>query len=174
MGLILYRSKYGATKKYADWLGEKTGFTVLPAKEATKTEIANGEPLILCGAIYASGISGLSVLRKNQALLAGKKVAIFCVGASPYDEKALEDVKKNNLRDDLGGIPLFYGRGAWDEGAMTAVDRTLCKMLQKSLAKKDPSEYEPWMRALMSAAGKSCDWTDPVYLQPLLTWLGPA
>ena len=68
----------------------------------------------------------------------------------------------------------FPDIGVDTEGAMTAVDRTLCKMLQKSLAKKDPSEYEPWMRALMRAAGKSCDWTDPAYLQPLLTWLGPA
>ena len=25
-GIILYRSKYGATKRYADWLAQETGF----------------------------------------------------------------------------------------------------------------------------------------------------
>ena len=26
-GIILYQSKYGATKKYADWISEESGFT---------------------------------------------------------------------------------------------------------------------------------------------------
>ena len=72
----------------------------------------------------------------------------------------------------LAEIPLFYGRGAWDEGGMTFKDRTLCRLLQKSVAKKDPSTYEPWMQALMCAAGQTCDWTDKAYLTPLLEFLG--
>ena len=44
-------------------------------------------------------------------------------------------------------------------------------MLQKSVAKKDPSTYEPWMKALMCAVGEECDWTDPEYLEPLLKYL---
>ena len=37
-GIIIYKSKYGATKKYAEWLSEATGFTnvVLPAFEGGK------------------------------------------------------------------------------------------------------------------------------------------
>lgn len=54
---------------------------------------------------------------------------------------------------------------------MSFKDRTMCKMLQKMVAKKDPSEYEPWMTALMSAIGKSCDWTDRKYLEPLMEYM---
>ena len=54
---------------------------------------------------------------------------------------------------------------------MTLSDRTMCRMLQKAVAKKDPSEYEPWMSALMCAAGETCDWTDRKYLEPLLLYL---
>ena len=54
---------------------------------------------------------------------------------------------------------------------MTWKDRTLCKMLQKVIAKKDPSTYEPWMQALMSAVGKKCDWTNKDYLKPLLKYI---
>ena len=72
-----------------------------------------------------------------------------------------------NLRD----IPLFYGRGAWNESKMKFMDRTLCKMLQKSVAKKDPNTYEPWMKALMCAVGQDCDWTDKKYLIPLMDFL---
>ena len=33
-GIILYQSKYGATKKYVDWLMEATGFNVIETKKS--------------------------------------------------------------------------------------------------------------------------------------------
>ena len=60
----------------------------------------------------------------------------------------------------------------WDESRMTFIDRNLCRLLQKSVEKKDPNTYEPWMKALMAAAGQSCDWTDKKYLAPLMECLG--
>lgn len=33
-GIILYRSKYGATKKYVDWLCEETGFDAVETAKA--------------------------------------------------------------------------------------------------------------------------------------------
>lgn len=75
------------------------------------------------------------------------------------------------MKNDLQNIPIFYGRGAWDEKNMTFKDRSLCKLPQKSIAKKDPNTYEPWMKALMSAIGEKCDWTNKEYLKPLLAYL---
>lgn len=170
-GIIIYQSKYGATKKYVDWLVENTNFDCIETPKANIKDIEKYNTIILCGGIYASGIAGLSFMRKNYNILKDKKLAILCVGASPYEEKAFEQVKTRNLREDLKKIPLFYGRGAWDEERMTFKDRTLCKMLQKAIAKKDPQSYEPWMKALMSAVGKKCDWTDKEYLKPLLEYL---
>lgn len=170
-GIILYQSKYGATKKYVDWLMESTNFDCIETSKANVEELQQYELIILCGGIYASGIAGLQFIRKNINKLNDKKILVFCVGASPYDETAFNEVKSRNLREDLKEIPLFYGRGAWDEESMTFKDKTLCKMLQKAIAKKDPSTYEPWMKALMSAVGKKCDWTDKKYLKPLLEYI---
>ena len=33
-GIILFQSKYGATKKYADWLAEMTGYDCAETKNA--------------------------------------------------------------------------------------------------------------------------------------------
>lgn len=170
-GLIMYQSKYGATKKYADWLHEMTGFDCVETSNAILNEVVKYEVIVLSGGIYASGIAGLSFLKKNIGRLKDKKIAIFCVGASPYDEIAFNEIKIHNLKKDLKEIPLFYGRGAWDESKMTFKDRTLCRLLQKSVAKKDPCTYEPWMKALMCAAGQTCDWTETKYLTPLLDYL---
>lgn len=170
-GIIIYQSKYGATKKYAKWLQDMTNFHCIEISKAMVNEVEQYDIVILCGGIYASGIAGLSFIKKNIDKLKNKKMAILCVGASPYDENAFANIKAHNLKDDLRDIPLFYGRGAWNESKMKFIDRTLCKMLQKSVAKKDPSTYEPWMKALMSAVGQNCDWTDKKYLIPLMDYL---
>ena len=171
-GLILYQSKYGATKKYAEWLRERTGFDCVETPKAAPGMAAQYEALILCGGVYASGIAGLGFLKRNIAALKGRKIAVLCVGASPDDEAVLEAVRARNLQGALADVPLFYARGAWDESAMIWKDRTLCRLLQKAVAKKAPADGEPWMRALLCAAGQRCDWTDAGYLAPLLKYLG--
>ena len=169
-GLIVYKSKYGATQKYVGMLSEELDCDIVESGRQKQIAFEQYCWVVFAGGIYASGISGLDVLRKNYSQIQSK-VAIFCVGASPYDERALEEIKKHNLKDDLSSIPIFYGRGIWNEGKMKFVDRTLCKMLQKAVAKKAPAACEPWMKALLSASGQNCDWTDGKYLIPLIEYI---
>lgn len=170
-GIILYQSKYGATKKYADWLVEETGYDCIETKNAKVPNSQNYGVIILGGGVYASGIAGLQFIKKNIGQMADKKIAVFAVGASPYDEKAIMQIREMHFKDELSNIPLFYCRGAWDEEKMKFADRTLCKMLQKAVAKQNPEEYEPWQKALMCAVGQKCDWTDKSYLEPLLKYI---
>lgn len=170
-GVILYQSKYGATKKYADWLVEETGYDCIETKDAKVQQLKDYDVIVLGGGVYASGIAGFHFLKKNINSLSDKKIAVFAVGASPYDEGAIMQAREMHFKDALSDIPSFYCRGAWDEEKMTFGDRTLCRMLQKAVAKQDPAEYEPWQKALMSAVGQKCDWTDKKYLEPLLKYL---
>jgi len=170
-GIILYQSKYGATKKYAEWLTEKTGYDCIETKKSDVSHLLSYDTIILGGGVYASGILGLKFLKKNINRLADKKIAVFAVGASPYDEKAIMQIRDLHFKDTLCNIPLFYFRGRWDEEKMTFRDRTLCRMLQKAVAKQNPGEYEPWQKALMCAVGQKCDWTDKSYLEPLLKYI---
>lgn len=167
-GIILYQSKYGATRKYAQWLAERTGFPYIETKKAKIADVQKYDAVILGGGIYASGIAGLSFLKKHIETLAGKKLIVFCAGASPYEERAFQEIVEHNMTGKLSAVPCFYCRGAWDMAAMNAIDRNLCKMLRKATAKKPPSEYEPWERALMEAGEEKRDWTDPKYLDPIL------
>ena len=170
-GIILYMSKYGATKKYADRLAEETGFDCIDTRKAKIMEIKEYDVIILGGGVYASGIAGLSFLKKYADSVIDKKLAVFCCGASPYDEEAIKDIRRHNMRGRISEVPLFYCRGAWDMEAMTFAHRTMCKMLRKSVSKKDPSEYEVWEKALMAAGDNKCDWTDKAYLDPLLEFI---
>ncbi|MEE0060333.1 MAG: flavodoxin domain-containing protein [Acutalibacteraceae bacterium] len=170
-GVIIYQSKYGATKKYADWLVEATGYDCIETKKANATKLENYDVIILGGGVYASGIAGLQFLKKNISTLADKKIAVFAVGASPYDEQAIAQIRDMHFKEALSDIPLFYCRGAWDEDKMKFVDKTLCRMLKKAVAKQNPDEYEPWQKALMCSVGKKCDWTDKSYLEDLIKYI---
>jgi menaquinone-dependent protoporphyrinogen IX oxidase len=172
-GIILYQSKYGATEKYAQWLGESTGFALSETKKADIKAVEQYDTIILGGGIYASGIAGLSFLKKHIDILKDKKIYVFAVGASPFNKKAYDEIYARNFKDSLSGIKLFYCRGAWDMDKMNFVDKTMCKMLHKAIAKKDPATFEPWQSAMFQTIGQgSCDWTDRNYLQPLIEEIG--
>ena len=145
--------------------------TINKVKRAAVDEALQYDIIIFGGGIYASGIAGLSFMKKNYDLLKGKRIAVFCCGASPYEENAFRQVAEHNMKGFKEKIPLFYCRGAWDMSTMTFRDRTLCSLLRKAVGKKDPANYEVWEKALMAAGEEACDWTDRMYIQPIVEWI---
>lgn len=169
--VVMYQSKYGSTKKYAEWLREELSCDIIETKKASIEQIGKYDAVILGGGIYASGIAGISFLKKHYEILKDKKLIVFAVGASPYDEKAMAALKERNFKMELSNIPCFYLRGAWNEDIMSWKDRTLCNMLKKVVGKKDPSTYEPWEAALMEAIGSSHDWTDKKNIKQIVDYV---
>jgi menaquinone-dependent protoporphyrinogen IX oxidase len=165
--VVIYQSKYGATKKYAEWLAEELSCDLIETKKADIEQVEKYDVVILGGGIYATGIAGISFFKKHYERLKNKKIIVFAVGASPYDEKAMLELKQRNFKGELAHIPCFYCRGAWNEEIMSWKDRTLCNMLKKAVSKKDPASYEPWEAALMLAVGSNCDWTDKEYIKQI-------
>ena len=170
-GIVLYQSKYGSAKKYAEWISAETGFECIETKKADIKEVVKYDIVVLCGGIYTSGIAGLSFFKKNIGKLSGKKLAVLFCCASPYDENAVRQLRDFNMKDALSDIPLFYGRGAWDMEAMSFKDRTLCSMLQKAVAGKEPEKCEIWEKALLEAGTEKHDWTDKKYIEPLIAYI---
>ncbi len=167
-GIILYASRYGATRRYADWLAEETGFARVETRSAGIEEVRQCDTVVLGGGVYASGIEGIAFLRKHIGALRGKRVIVFCVGASPYDEAAFRQLVARNLKDSLADLPCFYCRGSLNMDRMGFFDRNLCRMLRKAVAKKPPEERTPLEQALMEAGDRPRDWTDRSFLAPIL------
>ena len=171
-GIIIYKSKYGATKKYAEWIAERTGFGCIKTDEADVKKLAEYDTIILGGGVYATRIAGLSFLKKNISKLAGKRIIVFCCGASPYDQKTFDAGMQQIFKGDLEGIPCYYCRGTFALQEMSFKDRMLCKLLRKAVAKKNPEDYEPWEKGLMEVRDdEKGDWTDISYIEPIITEL---
>ncbi len=159
---IVYKSKYGAAEKYAEMLGEKLSCEVIDLKKAPKGET----DVIFVGAIYGGEIRGFDILIKKGI----RPIAVFCAGVSELYEGLIESIVEKNFTADMDGIPLFYGRGAWEESAFCFSDKMLCKTV-KAMARQNPDGLNSSVKFMVSLMGEDHDWTDEKYLLPLVEYI---
>ena len=62
MTVVLYGSKYGSTKQYAEWIAEELNADLLDVNDANLQNIKNYDTIIYGGAVYAGGITGINLL----------------------------------------------------------------------------------------------------------------
>ena len=91
--IVIYQSKYGATKRYAEWLAQALQCEAVDKKQFAPKRFADYNTIIYGGYVYASGIKGLSLLKNNAEKLKDKRVVCFAVGAAPYDEAVIDELR---------------------------------------------------------------------------------
>ncbi|MCI8729372.1 MAG: hypothetical protein HFK07_06090 [Clostridia bacterium] len=139
--IILYKSKYGSSKEYADLLSEE-----LSAKEIdTETsELKNfkGKLDNYDIIVYAAGIKAYMIydirkfLRKAARVkLHNKKVVVMGVGMLKADLNYAERLRKNNAI--TSGMRFYYLRGAMDINKLKGIDASIIKMLARSIMMKE-------------------------------------
>lgn len=105
--VVIYRSKSGFVKKYAEWIAEELGADIFEASKFTVDMFATYDTVIYGGGLYVVGINGVKLITDNLKKLEGKKVIVFATGASPARKDVIHDVKtKNFLPEQLKQIGL--------------------------------------------------------------------
>ena len=171
--LIIYTSQTGFTKKYADWLAQKTGGDLLDLKDAQKKNDAffeGFEAIVYGGWVMAASVVKVKWFLNRAASWKGKKLAIYCVGGSPNDNPDVEVMLKNMLTDEQREyIKAFYCQGGFNYERMNAPSRLAMKMFVSALKKKkEPTEEEKIMAEMVAT---SYDISDEKYLEPVIDYL---
>ena len=173
---IIYKTKYGSTRTYAQWLADDLQAALFEAETISARQLEAYDQVIFGGSIFASGVRGIQWLKKNYPQLHDKRIAVFAVGASPSCESTIAAIRGRSLEAELAQLPFFYLRGRFDEQHMTWPDRKLCGFLKKQLEKKPDEELVGWERSLVEAYSQSggkpvtLDWVSKGQLAPLLAW----
>lgn len=171
--LIIYTSQTGFTKKYAEWLAQKTGGDMLELKEVQKKDDAffsGYEAIVYGGWVMAASVVKVKWFLNKAASWKDKKLAIYCVGGSPNDNPDVE-VMLNKLLDQEQReyIKAFYCQGGFNYERMNAPSRLAMKMFVSALKKKkDPTEEEKIMTEMVAT---SYDISDEKYLEPIVDYL---
>lgn len=166
--IVVYKSKYGYAKKYAEWIAEELGCDI---KENAALGDVLGYDMIICGGgIYAGTINGAKLVTKNLGKLSGKRLILFAVGSNSGADKDIVPFWNKALTpEQQKQIAHFYLRGGFDYGRLNGGDRLMMNLLKSHLKKiKDPDEET---RGLLAAYETPVDFTDKERLKELLEYV---
>lgn len=99
--LILYKSKYGSTKQYAEWLHQEIPHSSLYPIEAFNEDFTSFQKVIIASCTYMGDIKARKYLVENWEKMKNKKVFLLAVGmvfnadAIKSFEMIPENIRKN-------------------------------------------------------------------------------
>ena len=145
--LVIYSSKTGFTKRYAERIADDTNAMLLPVKEAkSKSDDFFNEydAIIYGGWIMAGRVDGADWFFEKAKKLNNKKLVLFACGATPAEHKDIQEKTNAFVADDVKDIVKpFYCPGGIDYDKMGFLSKCIMKAMAKSLINnKDNSEEE--------------------------------
>ncbi|MBR4890467.1 MAG: flavodoxin [Clostridia bacterium] len=169
--IVVYKSKYGSTKNYAEWIAEELSCEAVEAKKVNADDLLKYDTIIYGGGLYAEIINGVSLIAKNIDKFKNKKIIVYSTGITPLNYREYYDklvIEKNFKPEMLGRIKVynFLGKMVLDE--LSFAHRTALKGLKKIMSSKEnPTEMEKLLIELCDADG---DFTDKNSIDELLNY----
>ena len=154
--IVLYRTKYGSTKEYAECIADSLGCEAKDAKKIKIDDITKYDTIIYGGGLYAEVINGVSLITKNLEKLKDKKLIVFSTGITPLECRDYYDklvIEKNFKPEMLENIKVFNFMGRMILSELSIPHRTAIKALKKLMSSKEnPTEIFliPLFQNLMS------------------------
>jgi hypothetical protein len=158
--IIVYESKTGFTKKYADMLSAKTGMRNFRVNELSKSE--KDKDIIFLGWMKVGKVQGLAKIRKYK---------IKAVCGSGTGRTAEPDNETVIARNKIAGIPFFYLRGGcFPLKELKGMDKFMLSMFLKML--KSQKNKDEKTEEAASIIENGFDGVKEENLIPVLEWLG--
>ena len=155
--IVVYKTKYGSTKTYAEWIAEELSCEAVDVKDADIQMLLEYDAIVYGGGLYAEVINGVTIITKNLDKLKDKKIAVYTTGITPLDCRAYYDtyvIEKNFKEGVPKNVKLFNFLGKMKMEELSLVHRTALKSLKKIMSsKKNPSEMEKMLVDLCDADG---------------------
>jgi len=159
-GAIIYRSKYGSTHQYAEWLSERLDLPVFDPTTITPQQLAGYDYFLIGSPIYIGKMLIRKWLEKHREPLTGKKIFLFIVCGTPVSQKEkIQQIAEANIpRWLIRKEDVFFVPGRVIMRKLSFLDRLLLKMGARA-------EKDPQIRAGMQ---KDSDRTSPSYLKEII------
>lgn len=158
--VIVYESKTGFTKRYADMLAAKTGLKVFAANDYAK--VNQKDEIIFLGWMKAGKVQGLAKLHNNN---------VKAVCGSGTGRTAEPNAETVIARNGIEGTPFFYLRGGcFPLKEIKGMDKIMLSMFLKMLkGRKDKDEK---IKEAIHTIENGFDGVKEENLESVLEWLG--
>ncbi len=166
---VVYKSKYGSTKTYAEWIAEALDADLI----ADKRDLSQYDAIIYGGGIYAGSINGLSAFAKDWGKIKDKRVIIFTVSASdPTDAKNADTIRSHvykalptEMREQ---VKLFFFRGGLFYSKMSFIHKMMMSLLIKTVKGKPEQQRTQDEIEMLATVGKDTDTSDKSTISALV------
>jgi len=167
--IIIYGSRYGSTKRYAERLAEITGLKAVFFKDVKS--VAGYDRIVYLGALCAGGVMGLK--KTVCCLSASQELFVATVGlADPTDAENVNHIrgclKKQIPASHYDESKIFHLRGAIDYTKLGLKHRIMMKLLYSKVVKIPEAERNAEVRALIATYGKQVNFVNLDTLEPIV------
>lgn len=171
MKVIIYGSKYGSTKKYAEYLAGNTNIPLIEYKEVK--DINRYETIIYLGALYAGGVLGMKKTFKKLINLENKKIIIATVGLG--DPKVLENtinikegIKRQLSNELYEKAHIYHLRGKINYQKLNVAHKTMMKLLYKKAKSLPDDKKDEETKTFIETYNEVVDFVDFNSLGPII------
>lgn len=136
-GIVLYKSRYGATRQYADWIGRDLRLPVIDPERMDERLLATCDFLLIGASVYNGELLLKDWLRENEHRFSRKKLFLFIVCAPTPDVGKHHQIILDNIPRSIWDVTdIVFLPGRWILRDLSLADsRTL---EQKARTENDP------------------------------------
>jgi menaquinone-dependent protoporphyrinogen IX oxidase len=140
-GIILYKTQYGSTEQYAQWLSEDTGLQALPLEETNIENIKGCDFIIIGSHIKISHIKAADWIKMHWHWLKDKKLLLYSVSGSYADKKQQREILEMSLPEDILSDFVYYPLpGKLDKSQLNFWDRIIVFLGSKAIPDGEAKE----------------------------------
>jgi menaquinone-dependent protoporphyrinogen IX oxidase len=168
--VVIYKSNYGATKQYAQWISQELGADLFDHSDIKADDLVKYKTIIFGGALYASGIIGLDIIKKNFEKIKDKNIVVFTVGlADPENEEQFIPIIDQNFTDEMKErIFVSHLRGRIDYSKLNFIHRSMMNMVKKVVSKKAERNRTEEDIQMIETFGDKADYVDKNAIKPIV------
>lgn len=159
--IVIYTSKRGSTKQYAEWIAEDLSGEALPLSDAYGMDLHGYDCIIYGGWIRGSGIVDFDKFAKMLDDELMSRLIVFGVGFADETAENYAQVwgyslgkidPKNNHR-----VLLYILGGRYDPSAVTGLDKFLMKTMRAVLLSGSTLEARSQANMMKARIDNGCD-----------------
>lgn len=122
--VILYKTKYGSTKKYAEWIAESIDADIFDVSQFDASQIDKYSTVVFGSFVHGGKINNISFIRSNWSSLSEKKVVVFASTNAPSDDPGQNRVFEASLPMEIRNKTKYFPlRGAFDFKNLDFIDK---------------------------------------------------
>ena len=136
---VVYSTKSGHTKKYADWLKEDVDADVISVDSFNITKMLSYKLIIFACGVYGDKLAIMDFIKKNLTSVPLQKVMVMAVSWYTNDSpEATQKLINENFPEQLKNtVPLFVINSGIDKKTINAMDKAKLLAAQNAINRKD-------------------------------------